>query len=172
MFFFVTAQFVQENNNLGDISGGTNVIASITGIKTSLIVMVIWVIIVTVALVVVGVLSFRKWRRDYFAGDGGSITTGTHTSASGDFNDLGSDLGTIVESRLGNRNGGGLSNTGYETDEDMPSIQVNMDQASTLGGSLISLPDSLNFDSSIEPTPSLEVGSSQAANIDQPSLRL
>lgn len=75
----------------------TQNVAAVGGVKLSLIVMVVWVIVVTVALVVIGILSFRKWRRDYFLDARSSGTGSESQSSAGDYSDLGSSLNDMME---------------------------------------------------------------------------
>ena len=91
----------------------------VASLKLSLIVMVVWVIVVTVALVVIGILSFRKWRRDYFM-DTQSTTTGSESqSSAGDYSDMGSSLNVMMETASttsGPPDTGGEFNSGFEPD--------------------------------------------------------
>ena len=91
----------------------------VASLKLSLIVMVVWVIVVTVALVVIGILSFRKWRRDYFM-DAQSTTTGSESqSSAGDYSDMGSSLNVMMETASttsGPPDTGGAFNSGFEPD--------------------------------------------------------
>lgn len=96
------------------------VLGSVANIKFSLIAMVLWVIIVTIALVVIGVLSFRRWRSHYFL-DAQSHSDSSGSSAADTDSELGSNLGTEMgmDSGLDGTSSRGMSNSAFEG-EDAP----------------------------------------------------
>ena len=98
---------------------------AVTGQSTSMIAMVVWVVVVTLALAVIGVVSFRRWRRDIFRpGDGDSSTGDSLPSSqsSADLSDaFGSDIGNLMEAGFSPSSGAsegvaGLNNGGYQSD--------------------------------------------------------
>ncbi len=103
-------------------------------VTASLYTLVGWVIIVTIALVVIGIISFRKWRRDYFL-DTQSTTASSDRSESqssaGDFSDLSSSLNVMMETgSLASvpplDDSGGEDNEGYEADCNAATIQTSL----------------------------------------------
>ena len=65
------AQGLKSDDGSSDVSKTVSTMGNTVGtMQVSLIVMVVWVIIVTIALVAVGTVSFKKWRRDNFLEDG------------------------------------------------------------------------------------------------------
>ena len=101
----------------------TGFVGTVSNIKVSMIIMVAWVIIVTIALVIIGVLSFRRWRRDYFL-DGQSTSDGQSSSAADTDSELGSNLGTEMGMDSASSTGG-LSNSGFEADDVPQGVSVH-----------------------------------------------
>ena len=127
-----TAQVDEMSKKIDGIKEKTESATDGVGsLKLSLIVMVVWVIVVTVALVVIGILSFRKWRRDYFM-DAQSTTTGSESqSSAGDYSDIGSSLNVMMEtasttSAPPDPDTGGEFNSGFEPDRAASSASVSV----------------------------------------------
>jgi len=107
-------------SNIGGSIGNT-----ISAMQTSLIVMVVWVIIVTVALVTIGVLSFRRWRQNYFF-DNQSNSSSMASSTSGDsMSDL-ANLDPVAAPSSISSAERGQANQGFDSDDDALSISVDM----------------------------------------------
>ncbi len=93
--------------------------SSVSGNTLALSIMVVWVIVVTVALVVIGIISFRKWRRDYFMDTRSTAGSGSESqSSNGDYSDImGSSLNVMMEAgEPPDESGGDYFNSGYEPD--------------------------------------------------------
>lgn len=131
--------------------------SGVGSLKLSLIVMVAWVIVVTVALVVIGILSFRKWRRDYFM-DTQSTTTGSESqSSAGDYSDIGSSLNVMMETASTasgpSADGGGEFNSAFEPDGANSQAPVPV-MNSNLSNSTTSLDVQVPESSEVEPAAS------------------
>jgi len=77
-------------------------------LQTSMIALVAWVVIVTLALVAIAVVTFRRWRNNYSPGDNLSRSSGDSNS-SGSLSDItepGSTLDFSQPSTSGASNGG------------------------------------------------------------------
>ena len=139
---------------------GKEVGSTVSSMKLSLIVMVVWVIVVTVALVVIGILSFRKWRRDYFM-DTQSATTGSEShSSAGDYSDIGSSLNVMMETASTTSgpppDSGGEFNSCFEPDGALSpaSVPVSVDDSNSfpnISSNLSNSTKSLDVHVSTEP---------------------
>jgi hypothetical protein len=103
---------MQIQNQVGTITG------TMSSMKVSVYALVAWVIVVTIALVAIGVLAFRKWRKD-FTVDFASTTSGDG-SINGEDSELGSNLGSVLGVNMEHNADSptGENNQGFE-DEDL-----------------------------------------------------
>ena len=118
------ASLNNEFDTLSETIGKTG--SSVNTLQLTTMVISLWVVIVTVALVVIGVLSFRRWRRDYFM-DGSLANVPSSAQSSSDLSDsLGSDIGNLMEAGLGGPEG--ASNSGFQSDDSL-SVSVDLGES-------------------------------------------
>jgi len=61
-----------------------------------MIALIAWVVIVTIALVALGIVTFRRWRRDYSFGNSGQSIAGSSTASDSEFGDGISNMGSVI----------------------------------------------------------------------------
>ena len=111
-----TAQGYVDNggSGKGSVSEELGAVESSVGtVQVALVVMVVWVIIVTIALVGVGTVSFRRWRKEKFIEDGTASSIASNEDSESAMRSIEDDI------PVGKQNGG------YDTDDSL-SVSLEM----------------------------------------------
>jgi len=88
-----TAQLAESNNKA---------VAGVTNMQISMIALIAWVVVMTLALVTLSIVMYRRWRHTPAAFDNQSVSGASESPS-----DLSSDFGSVSES--GARNNSGFS---------------------------------------------------------------